>query len=69
MKSARGGRALLPGLLLCGRCGRRLKVAYSGRGPGQPVYRCESPNRMSGRPRCLLFGAKRVDTAIAREVF
>ncbi len=68
VKSGRGGRALLPGLLLCGRCGRRMTVAYSGRAPGQPVYRCERPNQMFGRPRCLLFGAKRVDGAIAREL-
>jgi excisionase family DNA binding protein len=68
VKSGRGGRALVPGLLLCGRCGRRLMVAYSGRGPGQPVYRCERPNQMFGRPRCLIFGAKRVDAAIAQEL-
>jgi DNA invertase Pin-like site-specific DNA recombinase len=67
-KSGRGGRALLPGLLLCGRCGRRLTVAYSGRAPGHPVYRCESPNQMLGRPRCLIFGAKRVEVAIGREL-
>jgi DNA invertase Pin-like site-specific DNA recombinase len=66
VKSGRGGRSLLPGLLLCGRCGRRLKVVYSGRSPGQPVYRCELPNQMFGRPRCIIFGAKRVDVAIAR---
>jgi hypothetical protein len=36
-KSGRGGRALLAGLLSCGRCGRRLMVSYSGRPPGQPV--------------------------------
>lgn len=65
-KSGRGGRALLPGLLLCARCGRRLTVAYSGRAPGQPVYRCEGPNQMLGRPRCLIFGAKRVEAAIGR---
>ena len=68
VKSGRGGRALLPGLLLCGRCGRRLKVVYSGRAPGQPVYRCELPNQMFGRPRCIIFGAKRVEAAIAREL-
>ncbi len=68
VKSGRGGRSLLPGLLLCGRCGRRLKVAYSGRAPGQPVYRCELPNQMFGRPRCIIFGAKRVDAAVAREL-
>lgn len=68
VKSGRGGRSLLPGLLLCGRCGRRLKVVYSGRGSRQPVYRCELPNQMLGRPRCIIFGAKRVDAAIAREL-
>src|SRR5437764_610402 len=68
VKSGRGGRSLLAGLLLCGRCGRRLKVVYSGRGPGQPVYRCELPNQMLGRPRCIIFGAKRVDSAVAREL-
>src|SRR4051794_25818910 len=68
VKSGRGGRSLLPGLLLCGRCGRRLKVVYSGRAPGQPVYRCELPNQMFGRQRCIIFGAKRVDAAIACEL-
>jgi hypothetical protein len=32
-KSARGGRALLAGLLRCRRCARRLQVAYAGRSP------------------------------------
>lgn len=67
-KSGRGGRALLAGLLLCGCCGRRLMVSYSGRAPGQPVYRCERPNQMFGRPRCMTFGAVRVDAAIVREL-
>jgi hypothetical protein len=47
-KSGRGGRALLAGLISCGRCGRHLMVTYSGRPPGQPVYRCERPNQMLG---------------------
>jgi DNA invertase Pin-like site-specific DNA recombinase len=68
VKSGRGGRALLAGLLSCGRCGRRLVVSYSGRGPGQPVYRCERPNQMLGLPRCFTFGGLRVDAAIAREL-
>ena len=67
-KSGRGGRALLAGLLTCGRCGRRLVVSYSGRSPGQPVYRCERPNQMLGLPRCFTFGGLRVDAAIAREL-
>ncbi len=67
VKSGRGGRALLPGLLLCGRCGRRLTVGYSGH-YSAPVYRCERPNQMLGRPICQRFGAKRVDTAIRSEL-
>jgi DNA invertase Pin-like site-specific DNA recombinase len=67
VKSGRGGRALLPGVLLCAGCGCRLVVAYSGH-YSSPIYRCERPNQMLGRPRCLTFGAKRVDTAIAGEL-
>jgi DNA invertase Pin-like site-specific DNA recombinase len=67
IKSGRGGRALLPGLLLCGGCGCRLAVAYSGH-YSSPIYRCERPHQMLGRPRCLTFGARRVDTAIAGEL-
>jgi hypothetical protein len=67
-KSGRGGRALLIGLLSCGRCGRRLSVIYAGRAPGQPVYRCDRPNQTLGRPRCLSFGGPRVDAALAREL-
>ena len=47
-KSARGGRALLAGLICCARCGRKLKVTYAGRYP-RPVYGCESPNLLLGR--------------------
>jgi Recombinase zinc beta ribbon domain len=68
MKSGRGGRALLAGLLTCGRCGRRLPVVYAGRPPGRPVYRCDRPNLMLGLPRCLGFGGSRVDAAVAGEL-
>jgi excisionase family DNA binding protein len=67
-KSGRGGRALLSGLLTCGRCGRRLAVVYVGRSPGRPVYRCDRPNLMLGLSRCLGFGGTRVDAAIAGEL-
>jgi hypothetical protein len=67
-KSGRGGRALLSGLLMCGRCGRRLTVVYTGRGQARPVYRCDRPNLMLGLPRCLGFGGPRIDAAIAGEI-
>ena len=67
-KSGRGGRALLSGMLSCGRCGRGLAVAYTGAPPGRPTYRCDRPNLMLGLPRCLSFGGLRVDAAIAAEI-
>jgi hypothetical protein len=44
-------------------------VSYSGRRPGQPVYRCERPNQMLGLPRCFTFSGLRVEAAVARELF
>jgi excisionase family DNA binding protein len=67
-KSGRGGRALLAGLLACACCGRRLRVSYAGKAPGQPVYRCDQPNQMLGLPRCMTFGGARVDAAVAAEL-
>lgn len=66
-KSGRGGKALLSGLLTCGRCGRRLSVAYTGN-PQNPVYRCYKQNLMMGLPRCMTFGGSKVDAAVAREL-
>jgi DNA invertase Pin-like site-specific DNA recombinase len=64
VKSGRGGRALLAGLLACARCGRRLFVAYTGRIP-QPVYRCA---RFDMPPKCMSFGGSRIDAAIGKEL-
>lgn len=68
VKSGRGGRALLSGMMTCARCGRRLSVAYTGNPQSRPVYRCDKPNLMMGLPRCMTFGGSRVDAAIAREL-
>src|SRR5215469_9124483 len=43
-------------------------VIYSGRPPGQPVYRCERQNQMLGVPRCFTFGGLRIDAAVSREL-
>ena len=67
-KSARGGRALLAGLICCARCGRRLVVAYRGRRRTYPTYRCDRPNLQLGHRRCIVFGGGRVDDAIAVEM-
>ncbi len=68
VKSGRGGRALLSGVMTCGRCGRRLTVTYTGNPQSRPVYRCDKPNLMMGLPRCMTFGGPRVDAAVAREL-
>ena len=68
VKSGRGGRALLSGIMTCGRCGRRLTVTYTGNPRSRPVYRCDKPNLMMGLPRCMTFGGPRVDAAVAREL-
>jgi len=66
-KSGRGGRALVAGLICCAHCGRRLTVVYRGRSP-LPVYRCDQPNLQLGQRRCISFGGKKVDDALAVEV-
>lgn len=68
VKSGRGGRALRAGMLCCARCGRRLTVAYTGRGAGQPVYRCDRRSVQLAQPQCFAFGGRRPDEAIAREL-
>src|SRR5882672_3866175 len=67
-KSGRRGRALLSGIMTCGRCGRRLSVAYTGNPQSRPVYRCDRPNLMMGLPRCMTFGGSRVEAAIVGEM-
>ena len=62
-KSARGGRALLAGLMCCARCGRRLHVVYAGR-THRPVYRCDNPNLLLGQRRCFTFGGARAEKLI-----
>ena len=61
VKSGRGGNALLAGLLTCGRCGRRLGVVYSGRTAGNAYYRCDRSSQLLAKPRCMTFGAARID--------
>ena len=67
-KAARGGRALLAGLLRCCRCGRMLHVAYGGERQPGARYECRGANINHGQGgiRCTAFGALRVDEAVSR---
>lgn len=64
-KSGRGGRALLSSLLRCRRCGRMLRVTYSGHYM-MPRYSCNVGHTMHGTARCISFGATRPDLVVAR---
>jgi hypothetical protein len=62
------GAALLAGLLRCKRCGRKLAVAYGGRGGNVPMYICSGSHGQDGRSDCLQFGGLRVDQVVSQEV-
>jgi DNA invertase Pin-like site-specific DNA recombinase len=67
-KAARGGHALLAGLLRCRRCGRMLQVRYSGRGILQPRYFCHGGHAVHGLDPCIRFGAQRPDSVVAQQI-
>jgi hypothetical protein len=65
--AVREGSALLQGIAVCGRCGRKLHVAYDGgRGHARPVYQC--PGRILVENRgswCMRVGGMQIDHAVA----
>jgi DNA invertase Pin-like site-specific DNA recombinase len=66
--AAKGGPALLSGLLRCGRCGRKLSVAYSGTTGRVPRYICPGGRVARGSSSCLTVGGLRVARAVATAV-
>jgi hypothetical protein len=66
--AARSGISLLAGLLRCGRCGRKLHVAYSGTHSQVPRYHCRGAALNHGSDFCISFGGLRVAEAVSREV-
>jgi len=68
--AAREGRALLQGLARCGRCGRRMFVAYGGRRPGKVggtlQYICRAEDGQSAAKNCQTVGGKRIDRAVVQ---
>jgi len=61
----RKGSALLPGLVFCQHCGRRMRVRYT---LGMPYYTCDSAERRFGAPICNRASAVRVD-ALVEDLF
>ena len=63
---ARDGLCLLQGMLVCGHCGRRLSVRYTGNGGLYPIYECNWQHREAlARHACMTLSAKPLDAAIA----
>jgi DNA invertase Pin-like site-specific DNA recombinase len=65
--AVREGSAMLQGIAVCARCGRKLNVAYDGgRGHTRPVYQC--PGRILVENRgswCMRVGGMQIDHAVA----
>ncbi len=57
----REGTALLQGLVLCGRCGRRMQVQYSKQGPR---YVCRDASVRYADSTCQSFGQRYLDEAV-----
>jgi DNA invertase Pin-like site-specific DNA recombinase len=64
----RKGMALLQGIVFCGCCGRRMRVAYSGPHGEYPVYLCNADSSQEGRPHCQEVRALQVDVQIEQLV-
>jgi DNA invertase Pin-like site-specific DNA recombinase len=64
---AREGPALLQGLVLCGKCGKRMVVSYHRRCDGQlqPDYNCRREGIATATPPCQAICGAGVDAAVA----
>src|SRR6202171_1771519 len=66
--AVREGTALLQGIAVCGRCGRKLRTHYTGR-TASAGYHCAGKDITNGRGvYCLTIGALQVDEAVERAV-
>ena len=64
--AVREGSALLQGLAACGRCGRRLRVAYQGTNSVARYY-CSAGQVSNGRGTyCLSIGGARIEKAVTQ---
>lgn len=64
----REGRALLTGLVRCGRCGRRMVPTYSCKSGDAIRYECNRLNRVHGGAPCESFAGTRLQNAVVGAV-
>jgi hypothetical protein len=62
----RHGRGLLQGIAVCGSCGRRMGLNYSGDGGLWPVYRCHADKNRCAKQFCQEVRAPAVEAEIER---
>jgi hypothetical protein len=67
-KSARGGRALLTGMVRCGRCGRMMRVHYGVQSSHAHRYECRGKDSQVADEPCISIGGVRVDRAVATQI-
>lgn len=67
-KSARGGRALLTGLMRCGHCGRMMRVFYGMAKGNAHRYQCRGDDAHVGAGLCIGIGGVRIDRAVALQI-
>jgi len=62
------GAALLTGIVLCGRCGRRMNIVYSGKDSRHVTYVCCQQQRRYAQPVCQRIPGQDVDQLVAQAV-
>jgi DNA invertase Pin-like site-specific DNA recombinase len=62
----RSGAALLPGVLVCGNCGRHMQPSYHGNDTAQ--YACNRHHVEATEPRCYGLAAKPIDELVSAQV-
>ena len=68
--AVRKGRALLQGLLRCGRCGRIMQTGYSGTKGNCPRYVCARAKQLyAGEHICQSIGGIRLENTVLDEMF
>ena len=61
----RDGHALLSGLVLCGQCGKRMYVSYSGQASQRVTYLCNTDTMHYAQPACQRVPGRKVDELVA----
>jgi DNA invertase Pin-like site-specific DNA recombinase len=64
----RDGKALLQGIVICGRCGRHMSMGYSGPQGEYPIYKCDADAHEFGGSSCQEVRALQLDPEVERLV-